>query len=116
MSEQNKAKPTNSLPAYVVINIDKSSDARGMDSAEEIVQRDAMLNFFRHVSDSLQKARNYREFLMKGDIDDRIREHDTITVSGGRGTGKTTFILSMFKLLRTPEQLKLIPTASHISI
>lgn len=103
------------LQQQIIINIDKSADARGMDTAQEVIQRDAMLNFFRHLSESMDKAKAYREFLMSGDMNDRLREHDTITVSGGRGTGKTTFILSMFKLLRTPEQLKLIPTARGMS-
>lgn len=84
----------------IVLNLSAVRDAHAFDNSEEIIQWEAMEAFFEHLRDSLQKASDFSGKRYKKDSYSRIRYHDTITVFGPRGSGKTTFILNLFDIIR----------------
>ncbi len=88
------------MKKQIVIDLDKVRDAQAFGRSDEIIQHEAMAAFFKHVKNSLDAAGTYEGFLKTPNAPERIRYHDTIALTGGRGSGKTTFILSMFSLIR----------------
>jgi hypothetical protein len=104
MEETHCAESLQELP--IIITLADSGDAHAFADHAGVIQRKAMRDFFRHVSGSLQKATIYRSFLEdRGGIGARNRYHDTVTISGSRGSGKTSFILTMFEFLKKPDQI-----------
>ena len=85
--------------AGILIDLESSNDAQAFGKPEEIIQREAMNRFFGHVKNSLKKTEDYAEKLKKSEYL-ACRYHDVIAVFGRRGSGKTTFILNMFKLIQ----------------
>jgi hypothetical protein len=103
------------LKSRTIINLSNSEDACAFDQACEIIQRDAMNDFFKYVSNSQEEAINYRSYLERGRDNQRKRYHDTIMVCGSRGSGKSSFILSMFELLRNKDKRIGITAAEKIN-
>ena len=84
----------------IVLNLSDVRDAHAFEKRDEIIQWEAMEVFFEHLRDSLQKASAFPDRRCKTDSCSRLRYHDTITVCGPRGSGKTTFILNLFDIIR----------------
>jgi len=99
----------------VVIDLSASGDACAFENTHEIIQQEAMHDFFKHVAESQAKANEYRRFLERGKLDPRMRYHDTIVVSGSRGSGKSTFMLSMFEMLKDQDKRTGISEAKEIN-
>lgn len=81
----------------ILIDISTGKDAKSFRNINEVIQKDAVTAFFRHVKSSLDKVKDDRHGQKKMELS---RYHDTIAVFGGRGTGKTTFILNVFEFIR----------------
>jgi len=88
------------LPAQITIDLSNADDAYAFTNKSEIIQQDAMEAFFDHVKDSLRKAERYRDVLERDKLEPRKRYHDSIMIYGSRGSGKTSFMLSMFEMLK----------------
>ncbi|MBF0178473.1 MAG: hypothetical protein HQM03_00445 [Magnetococcales bacterium] len=88
----------------ILINLTRSGDAQAFDE-QEIIQRDAKDSFFRHVEQSLGKIDPFLQKLDKNNLLDPIHHHDTILISGPRGSGKTSFLLSMLEIIKNNNKL-----------
>ena len=90
-----------SKKSSILIDLTKVRDAQAYTDSNEIIQQDAMIEFFNQIDASLGNIKGFVDTLERDDNFERIRFHDTITVLGSRGSGKTTFILNMFKQLHS---------------
>ncbi len=80
----------------IVIDINKDRDAFAAESLNEIIHIDEMSRIFNLINTSYEEAKTYDPICKE----DFKRVYQTITVSGNRGTGKTTFIMSMFHVIK----------------
>lgn len=86
----------------IIINLNDDRDAYAVSNINEwihIKQRSMIIDLIQQSLKKLDTAKKHNgSFSVK-------RPHDTILVSGGRGTGKTTFILSLFKDIESKPKL-----------
>lgn len=86
--------------AQVVIELSKSTNAKRFDDSNLI-----------H-SDEFEKAKSWInvriEKIKKKEIDEKERVHDTITILGSRGSGKTSFLLSLLNTYTSSEDVEVI--------
>lgn len=84
----------------VVIDLNKSRSAKSY-GTENIIQKDALKEVQDHIHAIRDTVGDHIIFLkdVNPEYDYYPREHNTITISGSRGSGKTSFILSVLALL-----------------
>lgn len=84
----------------VILDLKGHNDTQVLKNSNEIVQQELKDAFEKKIDKALSKACDYKKTLDNKDSSlfnwPPNRVHDTITISGGRGSGKTTFILNMF--------------------
>nr|WP_321399155.1 hypothetical protein [uncultured Desulfobacter sp.] len=84
----------------VILDLKGHNDTQVLRDSNEIVQQELKNAFDKKIEKALHKACDYKKNLEanKNALFNwpPNRVHDTITISGGRGSGKTTFILNMF--------------------
>src|SRR5688572_13544527 len=73
--------------AEIIINLTESTDAKELDS-QNIVHQNQFFSAINFIEAGIQKAILYNE-----QTDEHI--HEAITILGTRGSGKTTFLLSL---------------------
>ena len=102
MNEENGSLSDKNTPKKgdIIIDLTKSRDAMSFDDPREVIQQQAMRSFFEHVKDSLDKVEGFRRELDKSKWERRVY-NGTITIDEGRGSGKTTFLLSAFGLIKS---------------
>lgn len=96
-------------PKPVIINLDKDQNTRALDEGEIIHPREFEL-VIELIKNSLEKINSSGNDKTKNEgCNDHKRRtefaryHDTITISGARGTGKTTFILSILRKIENSQ-------------
>lgn len=84
----------------ISINLDQSQTAKPF-SSEDIIQKEALKEVELHVEKNLVSVPEFKEKLkdLTPVFECYPRYHSTITISGSRGSGKTSFILSVMKLI-----------------
>jgi hypothetical protein len=94
---------------HIIIPIHESSDARVFSEESSIIQVEALNDLQDRVKETLGRIKDFSNSLESDDLWERLRHHDVITILGGRGTGKTTFILNaLHSLSRAEKGLDLI--------
>ncbi|TCK58372.1 hypothetical protein [Seleniivibrio woodruffii] len=78
----------------IIINLNDERDAYAVSNTNEWIHIKQRKRIIELIQESLTKLENIKDYQ---NAFSAIRPHDTILISGGRGTGKTTFILSLFK-------------------
>ncbi|MCP4352778.1 MAG: hypothetical protein GY795_45575 [Desulfobacterales bacterium] len=76
---------------------------------EDIIQKEALAKLERLISNIYERAKIFKKQCPNNNKQVMQRYHDVITIDGDRGTGKSTFILSIFELIRKgeyPESVK----------
>lgn len=81
----------------IVIDIEQSVDARVFDTRNALIQTHALERLKSLIRETCARAEGFKEG-MSLELG-RQRTHDAIVISGGRGSGKTTFILSAMKMI-----------------
>lgn len=90
----------NKLDDRIIINLHESSNARGFSKTKLIHQRE-----FNRATKLIE------ERIKKSENEDKIRFNDTISILGSRGSGKTSFLLSLrahYKESKEVEVLEII--------
>lgn len=93
MNEENKN--------IIIIDLEKHNDAIAFENENEIIQIESLNDCLNHINQSLTKITSFKDDLLEKKSIYKKRYHDTISVFGSRGTGKTTFILNLFKSIET---------------
>lgn len=85
----------------ILIDLQKPTDVQPFDSESELIQRRARTRLMTLVDDQLKRI-SAKKGNESGVPDELLREraHNAITISGSRGSGKTTFILNVLQELR----------------
>lgn len=81
----------------IVIDLKTAQDAQVL-RKEEIIQREALEKLKRLIKAIFNQSGQFKEKLDNRHISQRY--HNVITIDGDRGTGKSTFILNIFELIR----------------
>ncbi len=79
----------------ILINLDQIRDARRISKEEEIIQRDAIFSLRTILKSRLAVLPQPRSNYDSTDMTER--PHDVIAILGSRGSGKTTFLLSVLQ-------------------
>jgi hypothetical protein len=80
----------------VIINLDGERDACTLTNTKELIHPTEFYQALDFIEDSSKKAKNY---IPPKPNEGLNRKHNTITLSGSRGSGKTTFLLSILKII-----------------
>ena len=112
MSSLEPSSPKGSNGKKIIIPIKESTDARVFpgDRRRKLIQQDALNVLTARVSETLERIKSFKDELKsnaKRDRWERLRHHDIITISGGRGTGKTTFVLNALHSLEAEDKFGL---------
>lgn len=86
-------------PNRVVIELDKSLAAQVFKNGDGLIQRSAMRDVRRFAKDTADKILNFRNELENKERPPLVRSrvHETIFITGERGSGKTTFMLNVLQ-------------------
>ncbi|MEO5330441.1 MAG: KAP family NTPase [Magnetococcus sp. YQC-5] len=87
----------------IIIDLTLPGDAQAL-IKEQIIQQEAMETFFRLVQNSVNKVDSFIDTLKKHSSQPLAHHHDTIMISGPRGSGKTTFILSILHIIKQEKE------------
>jgi len=108
MSEQDEKKSMDSTPSEIILDLGEIRDATKITDKNYILNQDLLSSFTNQIKEFNKKAKDYRNNLIEettklknhgcNDVFERV--HRTITISGGRGSGKTSFLLSAFYSLQ----------------
>lgn len=95
---------TQELANEIVINLTNSSDALLLDE-KQLFQRQALHD----LKEKIQKHLDRNEIKTSREADSYYeRSHNTITISGGRGSGKTTFLLNALSTIKKDNKLPIV--------
>jgi energy-coupling factor transporter ATP-binding protein EcfA2 len=84
----------------ILINLDEERDAYIVNDPANMVHMRALSLIRDRIGESLDNAKKYANDRQKdGSSLIRIRRHDTIMLAGVRGSGKTTFMLSLLNFI-----------------
>ena len=84
----------------ILINLNDERDAYIVKTPANMVHMRALHLIQQRISESLQNAVNYVQNKKNSDSELlNVRKHDTIMLAGVRGSGKTTFMLSMLNFI-----------------
>lgn len=81
----------------IVIDVEQSIDARVFNTRSDLIQAHALERLKSLIRETCARTDGFKESMYQ-DLG-RQRTHDAIVISGGRGSGKTTFILSAMKMI-----------------
>lgn len=91
---------TKSETLPILINLDEERDAYIVNKPANMVHMQALSLIKDRISESLDFAKKYSTDRQKsGSTLIRVRRHDTIMLAGVRGSGKTTFMLSLLNFI-----------------
>lgn len=88
--------------AKICIDLNQSSDAVAFADPANLIQQQALERVQTLIKGILAKIDGFKAALEKGG-GNRRRYHDSITVHGARGSGKTTFIVNLFSYVKSKE-------------
>jgi hypothetical protein len=95
----------------IIINLKESRSATHFNS-DNIIQKSALKEVATHIDSIVSEIEKYHKVVDKPgfcpELDHYPREHNTITISGGRGSGKTSFILSLQHLINENDNEELV--------
>lgn len=94
---------TDAKNSEIIIDLKDSTYARGF-KTENQLHADELEKAYKFIDDQLKKAKDYSP--KKEDSITLTRDYDTIGVFGDRGSGKTSFILSLLKGCRGNKENK----------
>ncbi|MEI6827677.1 MAG: hypothetical protein WCK54_18955 [Desulfuromonadales bacterium] len=86
---------TKQEPVRIIINLNEDRDAYEVPTPDDMIhlnERDQIKNL---LNESITEAKKYA-----ANPDKFVRKHDTIMLAGVRGSGKTTFMLSLLNFIR----------------
>lgn len=84
----------------IIISVEESTDARVFSNESDIIQQDALDALKGLTAETVRRIGGFTKRLHEsGGRWERPRHHDVIAIFGGRGTGKTTFILNALNTL-----------------
>jgi hypothetical protein len=85
----------------IKLSLDDERDAHALDSPADMIHQKELDFIVQLLSDSLRKAQQYTH-INRSDHSAicKSRPHDTIMINGERGSGKTTFVLSLLKFIQ----------------
>lgn len=98
-------------PKVVNIKLDTDQNTRALQEGELIHPKEfetvikLIRDSLRKIEDKRYDCRDAGNNSANHDITEQPRLHDSIVISGSRGTGKTTFLLSLLKKIRTSPEL-----------
>ena len=89
----------------ILLDIDHIGNTQAFDNSEEILHQRGLTDFFQFIGKSLIDARAYaQKDKSKSKSISFSRQHNTITISGSRGSGKTTFLLNMLDIIQNQDK------------
>ncbi|UJX40903.1 hypothetical protein K9F62_19820 [Desulfovibrio sp. JY] len=96
----------------VVIDLAQSREANAL-KAEELIHQPALRTIARLIGDILKRREDYVRALNSNNKGLPVRTHDVITINGQRGVGKSTFVLSVLKILDSEGVKGLLPKGDY---
>lgn len=90
----------------ILLNIDHIGNAQEFDDPKEILHQQGMKDFFELIHQTLQEAKMYNPENKSVSFS---RRQNTITISGSRGSGKTTFLLNMLDTIKRQDKTCPLP-------
>jgi|GEM_PF-593637 len=81
----------------ILLDIDHIGNAQAFTEPNEVLQQQGMNDFFEFIKKTLEEAEKYTPPKKSVSF---CRRHNTITISGSRGSGKTTFLLNMLEAIQ----------------
>lgn len=99
-------------PQDILIDLTRSGDATRFDFDKTLIQQEAKDRVIERINAVIGKIDEFLLLLRQESkwVSDyyRPRHHDVITIHGHRGSGKTTFILSLFEHLKSDPKIEIL--------
>lgn len=107
MQTDNQKNEKEGADSPIVIPVDTSADACVFEKSSNIIQRKALDELEKLVNETLSRIEKFRKTLNEESSWNRSRHHDVITLLGGRGSGKTTFMLNALNQINNNDELQI---------